>query len=51
MKCVHLELSKVLAHFALLIHLHNQVKIALGILRGRWCVWPDDKFSAAILVF
>ena len=47
---VHLELSKMLAHLALLIHLHHQVKIALGIFWGSRCVRSDDKLSAAILI-
>lgn len=47
---MHLELSKVLAHLALFIHLHHEVKVALGIFGGRWRVWPDDKLFGAILV-
>ncbi len=47
----YLELTKVLGHLALLIHLDHQVKVALGILRGCWRVWPDYKLLAAILLF
>lgn len=47
---LHLELSKVLAHLALFVHLHHQVKVALGIFGGRWCVWPDDKLFGAVLI-
>ncbi len=47
----YLELTKVLGHLALLIHLDHQVKVALGILRRCWRVWPDYKLLAAILLF